>query len=136
LQDIPTLTNDKIYKAANYQSFNNGRAVGRLRVVPPGTKVEDLVFERGDIVILQESYPDITPVAGIVSTVFSTPLSHVNLRAKTWDIPNAGIKDAAVKYAALGGKVVVLQVRDVDYVLREATPKEVKTWQAEQKAAK
>jgi phosphoenolpyruvate synthase/pyruvate phosphate dikinase len=32
--------------------------------------------------------------------------------------------------------VVVLEVRDVDHVLREATAKEQKAWQAEQKAAK
>ncbi len=136
MKDIPTITNDKIYKASSYQSFNNGTSTGMLRIVPPEQKFDDLVFNRDEIVILQESYPDITPVSGIVSTVFSTPLSHVNLRAKTWDIPNAGIKDAAQKYAGLAGKVVVLEVRDIDYALRLATAKEVKTWQAQQKAAK
>jgi Pyruvate phosphate dikinase, AMP/ATP-binding domain len=136
LKDIPTITNDKIYKEASYQAFNNGTSTGTLRIVPPTAKYEDLVFNRDDIVILQESYPDITPVSGIVSTVFSTPLSHVNLRAKTWNIPNAGIKDAAQKHAGLNGKVVVLEVRDVDYLLREATPKEVKAWQAKQQATR
>ena len=29
--------------------------------------------------------PDITPVAGILSETFSTPLSHVNLRAQSWN---------------------------------------------------
>jgi hypothetical protein len=125
LGDLPTLTNDKIYKAAPYQSFNNGVAVGKLRIVPPGAKLEDLLFDRGEIVILQESYPDIAPVAGIVSTVFSTPLSHVNLRAKEWQIPNAGLKDAGTRYQALAGQLVYLEVRDVDHVLRPATDAEV-----------
>ncbi len=129
LADIPTLTNDKIYKSAPYQSFNNGRALGKLRVVPPGVDVEKLIFARDEIVILQESYPDISPVAGIISTVFSTPLSHVNLRAKEWNIPNAGLKEAATRYQALDGKMVVLEVRDVDHLLREATPEEIKVWQ-------
>lgn len=128
LKDIPTLTNDKIYKSATFQSFNNGRAVGRLRVVPPGTKPEDLVFERGDIALLQEAYPDITPVAGILSTVFSTPLAHVNLRAKEWEIPNAGLHDAEARYGKLDGKTVLFEVKDVEHVLREATPAEIKEW--------
>lgn len=125
LDDIPTLTNDKIYRLANYQSFNNGIAVGKLRIVPPDARVEDLVFDRGDIVVLQESYPDISPVAGILSTVFSTPLSHVNLRAREWLIPNAGLKDAARRYAALDGKTVYLEVTDVGHTLRPATGAEI-----------
>src|SRR6185436_4274475 len=69
------VTNDEIYKAADFQAFNAGRAVGKLRVVPVGTPFESLVFDRHEIVLLQESYPDITPVAGIIATSFSTPLS-------------------------------------------------------------
>jgi hypothetical protein len=128
LKDLPSVTNDKIYKAASYQSFNNGRAVGMLRVVAPKTPVETLTFSRDEIVILQEIYPDISPVAGILSTVFQTPLAHVNLRAKAWNIPNAGFKDAGRKYAALAGKMVVLEVRDKDHVLRPATDPEVAAW--------
>jgi len=134
LRDIPTLTNDKIYKAATYQSFNNGRAVGRLRIVPPGSKLEDLVFERDDIVILQESYPDITPVAGIVSTVFSTPLSHVNLRAREWGIPNAGLKGAGTRYAPWDGKMVTLEVKDLEHVLCLATEADIAAWKARAQA--
>jgi phosphoenolpyruvate synthase/pyruvate phosphate dikinase len=94
-------------------------------VVPPGTRPEDCLFERGDIVLLQESYPDITPVAGIVSTVFSTPLSHVNLRAREWGIPNAGVRDAGTRYTALDGKQVFLEVKDVEHALRPATEAEI-----------
>jgi len=136
LKDIPTLTNDKIYKAATYQSFNNGKTVGRLRLVPPGTKLEALIFERDDIVILQESYPDITPVAGIISTVFSTPLSHVNLRAREWGIPNAGIVDAGKKFASCDGQVMTFEVRDIDYTLRGATDAEIKAWKERAQAAR
>jgi len=121
---IQTITNDAIYKAADYQSLNNGEAVGRLRVVPQGTPYESLLFDRGDIVILQEPYPDISPVAGILSTRSSTPLSHVNLRARAWSIPNASFHDAYGKYAALDGKVVYFRVADTSHDLREATAEE------------
>jgi hypothetical protein len=123
---LQTITNDEIYKAASFQAFNKGRAVGRLRVVPVGTPFESLTFERTDIVLLQESYPDITPVAGIIATQFSTPLSHVNLRAGAWRIPNAGDKKARDKYGKLDGKVVYYEVTDTSITLREATPAEIK----------
>jgi hypothetical protein len=123
---VATITNDEIYKAAEFQAFTKGRAVGRLRVVPPGTPYEALVFDRTEIVLLQESYPDITPVAGILATQFSTPLSHVNLRANAWKIPNAGDKRALARYGALAGKTVYYEVTDTAITLREATPAEVK----------
>ncbi|MCA9675751.1 MAG: PEP/pyruvate-binding domain-containing protein [Kofleriaceae bacterium] len=122
---LATITNDEIYKAADFQAFNLGEAVGTLRVVPVGTAYESLTFDRHDIVLLQESYPDITPVAGILATAFSTPLSHVNLRAGAWDIPNAGDKKARDKWGKLDGKVVYYQVKDGGAVVREATADEI-----------
>ncbi len=136
LGDIPTTTNDRLYKAATYQAFHAGRAVGRLRVVPPGARVEELLFARDEIVILQKSYPDISPVAGILSTVFSTPLAHVNLRAEAWDIPNAGYKSAVAQYRALDGKTVVFEVRDVDHTLRAATAAEIEEWRRKSSSAR
>ena len=128
LKDVPTITTDKIYKLAPYQAFNLGKTVGRLRIVPPETAPEKLLFDHDDVVVLQESYPDIVPVAGILTTVFSTPLSHVNLRAKEWRIPNAGLKDAVTRFRPLDGKIVYYEVADLDLTLREATPAEIQAW--------
>jgi hypothetical protein len=122
---IEVVTNDELYKAADYQAFNLGRAVGTLRVVPVGTPYESLTFDRHDIVMLQESYPDITPVSGILATTFSTPLSHVNLRAGAWGIPNAGDKKARDKWGKLDGKVVYYEVTDAGATVREATEAEI-----------
>ncbi|TMQ18909.1 MAG: hypothetical protein E6J90_19165 [Deltaproteobacteria bacterium] len=93
--------------------------------MPVGTAYESLIFDRHDIVLLQESYPDITPVAGILATAFSTPLSHVNLRAGAWHIPNAGDKKAREKYGRLDGKIVYYEVTDTGMTLREATAAEI-----------
>ena len=123
---LKTITNDEIYKAADFQAFNKGKTVGTLKVVPLGTPFESLTFDRHDIVLLQESYPDITPVAGIIATQFSTPLSHVNLRAGAWGIPNAGDKKAREKFGKLDGKVVYFEVTDTAITVRAATAAEVK----------
>ena len=131
---IKVVTNDEIYKASPYQAFNTGWAVGTLKVVPVGTPYEQLTFDRGDIALLQESYPDISPVAGILSTTFSTPLSHVNLRATAWNVPNAGYKRARDEFAKLDGKVVYYQVTDAQVTLREATAAEIKDYEARKQA--
>ncbi len=123
---LKTITNDELYKAAEFQAFNKGRAVGKLHVVPVGTPYESLNYDRSDIVLLQESYPDITPVAGILATQFSTPLSHVNLRAGAWGIPNAGDKRARTKWGKYDGQIVYYEVTDTSIVLRPATPEEIK----------
>jgi hypothetical protein len=130
------VTNDEIYKAAEVQAFNAGRAVGVLRVVPVGTPFESLVFGRHEIVLLQESYPDITPVAGIIAAAFSTPLSHVNLRARAWGIPNAGDKRAREKYGALAGKHVYYEVTETAIVVREATTAEIAEHEGKRVAAR
>ncbi|HVV88740.1 MAG TPA: PEP/pyruvate-binding domain-containing protein [Kofleriaceae bacterium] len=133
---IKVVTNDAIYKAADYQAFDRGSTVGRLRVVPVGTPYDQLTFERDDIALLQESYPDITPVAGILSTTFSTPLSHVNLRAGAWGIPNAGYKKARAEFAKLDGKMVYYEVTDAKLTLREATAAEVTEHERHKAAAR
>jgi len=126
---IKIMSADEIYKSASFQAFNKGRAVGKLHVVPIGTPYEKLTYDRHDIVLLQESYPDITPVAGILATQFSTPLSHVNLRANAWRIPNAGDKQAREKFGKFDGKTVYFEVTDTSIVLREATAAEIKELQ-------
>ena len=125
---LKTVTNDELYHSAEVQAFNKGHAVGKLHVVPLGTPYESVQFDRHDIVLLQESYPDVTPVAGILATVFSTPLSHVNLRAGAWGIPNAGDKKARDKYGKLDGKIVYYEVTDTTITLREATAAETDEW--------
>ncbi len=130
------VTNDEFYKAAAFQAFNKGKAIGRLKVVPVGTPYDQLTFDRHDIVLLQESYPDITPVAGILATTFSTPLSHVNLRAGAWGIPNAGDKQAREKFGALDGKIVYYDVDDSRAVVREATPAEIADWETRKAQAR
>ncbi len=133
---LTVVTNDEIYKASDYQAFHKGWSVGRLKVVPIGTPYENLTFDRSDIALLQESYPDITPVSGVLSTTFSTPLSHVNLRATAWNIPNAGYKKARTEFGKLDGKVVYYEVTDTAVVVREAAADEIKAYEAKRAKAR
>ena len=79
-------------------------------------------------VVIYEALPNELPrVAGIVSTVPQTPLSHVNLRAIQNGIPNAYIRDglSVPDITDLIGSYVRYEVLDTDYSIREATKAEV-----------
>ena len=87
LTDVPVMLNDQIYQATDYVAFNQGIAVGTLRLVSSSVAASELAFDADDIVVLHTPLADITPVAGIISEQFSTPLSHVSLRAHAWEFP-------------------------------------------------
>ena len=134
LTDVPVILNDQLYQAATYQAFNKGTAIGTLRLVPPDVPESELTFDPHDIVIIHTPLADITPVAGIISETFSTPLAHVSLRAKGWGIPNIGLKEATTKLASLVGKQVYFQASDADYIVRAATDAEITAEAAKVKA--
>ena len=136
LRDVPVVFNDQLYQAATYQAFNKGTAIGTLRMVPPDVPEAELTFDPEDIVVIHTPLSDITPVAGIISETFSTPLAHVSLRAKGWGIPNIGLKQATTKLAALAGKPVYFEARDAEYVLRAATEAELAAARARASAAR
>lgn len=121
--EFPVITNSELYKALSYQLFHAGVAVGKLRIVRGDP--EKAVFAPNEIVILPEPLTDITPVAGIISESHSTPLSHVNLRAAAWDIPNSGLNGATKSFAALEGKVVRYEAGAINADVREATADEI-----------
>ncbi|MBA3460515.1 MAG: PEP/pyruvate-binding domain-containing protein [Deltaproteobacteria bacterium] len=132
LVGVPFILNDALYKAAEYVAFNEGQNVGKLRLVPPNVAETELTFATDEIVVLAAPLADITPVAGIISEQFSTPLSHVSLRAKAWKIPNIGLKGAREKLATFDGKQVWFEAKGGTYTLRAATPQEIAANQAKE----
>ena len=89
---IARISSDEIQKNQEYLALNTGKAVGRLHIID---KLDDTV-EIGDneILVLKELPLNLPPVRGIIVAKPSTPLSHVNILAKGWGIPNVYIKDA------------------------------------------
>jgi hypothetical protein len=89
---INRISADEIQKNQEYLALNTGEAVGRIHIIE---KLDDTV-EIGDneILVLKELPPTLPPVRGIIVAQPSTPLSHINILAKGWGIPNVYIKDA------------------------------------------
>ena len=83
-----------------------------------------MLLAPSDIVVLGEAPLRLSPVAGIITNEFSTPLAHVNLLAKSWKVPNGYVRGALRKYAALDGQWVRMVAGDT-IIVRPATPKEI-----------
>lgn len=81
-----------IAKNQEYLALNTGKTVGRIHIID---KLDDTV-EIGDneILVLKELPASLPPVRGIIIAKPSTPLSHINILARGWGIPNVYIKDA------------------------------------------
>jgi hypothetical protein len=102
--------------------LNPGRTFGRLRVM----EIDERPTSR-DVVIYRSLPNEMPRVAGIITEVRQTPLSHVNLRAIQDKVPNAFVASAATseRIAPLVGKFVSYSVTANGYEIREATQKEV-----------
>jgi Phosphoenolpyruvate synthase/pyruvate phosphate dikinase len=106
-----------ISKNQEYLALNPGKAVGRIHIID---KLDDTV-EIGDneILVLNELPISLPPVRGIILTKPSSPLSHINILAKNWNIPNVYIKDADKLFAEKNTFVWELDARMTDYKWKE-----------------
>ncbi|HSO74590.1 MAG TPA: PEP/pyruvate-binding domain-containing protein [Blastocatellia bacterium] len=120
---IPVLTARELAADGQYQPLNLGAGIGQLRILDRVTP--ETVIDRNQIVIFKEAPVQLTPLSGIITTETASPLSHVNMLAKSWGIPNARIRDADKLFKQLEGKYVRLEVGENAYSLAPADPREV-----------
>lgn len=89
---IKRITQDEINKNQEYLALNTGLAIGRIHIID---KLDDTVeIGSNEILVLKELPQSLPPVRGIIVAKPSTPLSHINILARGWNIPNVYIKDA------------------------------------------
>ncbi len=89
---IPRISQDEITKNQEYLALNTGKAIGRIHIIE---KLDDTVeVGYNEILVIKELPLSLPPVRGIIVAKSSTPLSHINILAKGWGIPNVYIKDA------------------------------------------
>ena len=121
---IDLVFEEDILPETDFLALNPGEGYGRLQALEPDERPHPR-----DVVIYEALPNELPRVAGIISTVPQTPLSHVNLRAVQDGIPNAFIRDALADgdIAALIGSFVRYEVTEDGWELRAATPEEVET---------
>ncbi len=122
--NINRISADEIQSNQEYLALNTGKAVGRVHIIE---KLDDTV-EIGDneILILKELPPSLPQVRGIIVTQPSTPLSHINILARGWGIPNVYIKDADKLFKELDTYVIEFNATLTDYKYKRADLETVK----------
>ena len=129
---ITLVFEEDVWPETSFLALNPGEGYGLLRVMDPDERPHPR-----DVVIYEELPNELSRVAGIITTVPQTPLSHVNLRAVQDGIPNAFISDALDKPAIddLIGSYVRYTVTESGWTLRAATPAEVEAHYAASRPA-
>ncbi|HEX8499177.1 MAG TPA: PEP/pyruvate-binding domain-containing protein [Pyrinomonadaceae bacterium] len=111
----------------DYQPFNTARGVGRVRILD--RLDENTNVSPDEILVLGESPISLSPVAGIVVTKPSTPLSHVNILARSWEVPNAYINNGAAHFKRYEGQWVSFETKYDSFELKGADAAQIRARQ-------
>ena len=126
-QDLGAITGSRVEIAGTLVSsaiaLNPGLARGRLRIFETLDAAEDATLAPGDIVALPETIAELKPVAGIMTLGEGNALSHVQLLARNFGIPNVAIDFETIDLIKpLEGQEVALIVSsDGNVILRAAS---------------
>jgi hypothetical protein len=120
------------YVGLTYQPLNPAVGFGTL-VFVPAHELE--TAELGpNVIVVTDDVPNGTAfVGGLITEAFQTPLAHVNVLARGRGTPNMALRGAAkdARLKPLFGKLVRLEVRASDFLIREAEAAEAdEYWQA------
>ncbi|UFR00041.1 PEP/pyruvate-binding domain-containing protein [Streptomyces sp. Go40/10] len=92
---VPRVLSHKLFGDRTRTCLNPGQAEGRLRHFRTTAAYEAAASDLGwaDIVAMPRLPDDVPRVAGFINTAPITPLSHTNVLASGWGIPNAIVRD-------------------------------------------
>lgn len=117
---IEVLTLDDILGSVTYLPLNQGEAWGWLRIFP--SDPDEL--RPTEVVVLDQLPLDLSVVAGVLTRAVQDTNSHVNLKSKERNTPNAVLRDAGPAHprlAPFADTPVHYVVRGDDFVLEPTT---------------
>ncbi|WP_432588536.1 PEP/pyruvate-binding domain-containing protein [Streptomyces sp. HD1123-B1] len=113
---LPRILSHELFVSRPRTPLNTGEAIGRLRWFRSLEEYRAHASGLGwsDIVAMDCLPDDVPRVAGFINAAPITPLSHTNVLASGWGIPNAIVRDLArlVEAEGLDGSWVRYRVRD------------------------
>ncbi len=89
-QSLPRIYAHELFASARYIPLNTGKTKGRLRAFrnQEEYQAQRTNLEWYDIIAMPRVPDDIPRIAGIINAEHTTPLSHTNVLASGWQIPN------------------------------------------------
>ncbi|HEV2707104.1 MAG TPA: PEP/pyruvate-binding domain-containing protein [Pyrinomonadaceae bacterium] len=127
LTGVERVTQADISREQAYEPLNLARGLGRIHVIDKLDEHTEIGFN--EILVLNEVPISLPPVAGVIVSKPSTPLSHINLLVKGWGVPNAYIKNAHEILKQYDGWWVSFETLRDKYVIRRADIKELDEYQ-------
>ncbi|MBV5312556.1 MAG: T9SS type A sorting domain-containing protein [Prolixibacteraceae bacterium] len=129
---IPKITSEELYKGQNYQPLNPGENFGYLKKIEID-QIGETYLGRHAMVLVNGIPNDISVVAGIITTDFQTPLSHINVLSHNRGTPNMALRDGWTnpKLNQFLDKLIYLKVTLDSFYIREATIAEAERFWAQ-----
>jgi len=127
MEGLARVLQSDITKEQDYQALNAAKGLGRIHIIPKLDEHVEIGFN--EILVLDEVPVQLPPVAGIITTKPSTPLSHINLLAKGWGIPNAYIKNAQELFKQYDGWWVSFETKRDNYSIKRADMDQLREYQ-------
>lgn len=128
---LPTITADEIYAGQTYQPLNNRTTFGYLKFIEVD-KIDDAQPGMTDIVLLNGTVETLPVTAGLITTEFQTPLSHLNVLCHNRNTPMMAFKSAFTDSTllSLSDKLVRLEVLQDTFLVRPAQLEEAESFWA------
>lgn len=124
---LDRVTQSDIAREQDYQALNLARGIGRIHIID---KLDEHVeIGSNEILVLNEVPLSLPPVAGVIISKPSTPLSHINLLVKGWGVPNAYIKNAHELLKQYDTWWVTFETLPKKYTIKRAETDELKKYQ-------
>ena len=103
---LPRIFSHELHAASDFIALNPGKVRGRIRYFANEKEYRSqrATLERWDIIVMERVPDDIPRLSGIINTQHTTPLSHTNVLAHGWQIPNCvqlGVYDKLVQFKLL-----------------------------------
>ncbi len=124
---LQRVTQSDIAKEQEYQALNLAKGIGRIHVIPKLDEHVEIGFN--EILVLDEVPIQLPPVAGVITSKPSTPLSHINLLAKGWGVPNAYIKNAHELLKQYDGWWVEFETKRDGYSIKRADVNQLREYE-------
>ncbi len=89
--EVPHVFSRELFSIADFVALNPGAVRGRLRAFRSYEEYKKAkgTLEWFDIIVMRRVPDDIPRLSGIINADHTTPLSHTNVLASGWQIPNA-----------------------------------------------
>ena len=129
LHGIKTISADDIYKGQTIQILNQKESYGKLLFID-ANEIEATSVKAQDIVVIKGTPKELPPIAGLITTDFQTPLSHITILCQNRGTPIIALKKAWSDslLRSFEGQPVYFNVKQDSFELKKSDLKQIEAF--------